>query len=64
MAQLNVPKKLTEVVRQGNKEKVLRVALMCQQNILTELKLRDAERYAATAWHAFSTLSLPPLSLS
>jgi len=46
MAQLNIPKKLTEVVRQGNKEKVLRVALMCQHNILQELKQRDGERYA------------------
>ncbi|QDZ25757.1 subunit H of vacuolar ATP synthase [Chloropicon primus] len=38
MVHLNVPKKLIEVVRQANKEKVLRVALMCIENVLKCLK--------------------------
>ena len=46
MVHLNVPKRLSEVVRQANKEKVLRVATMCLENTLKTLKDKDKDKYA------------------
>eukprot|EP00213_Chloropicon_mariensis_P005681 CAMPEP_0197472388 /NCGR_PEP_ID=MMETSP1309-20131121/3580_1 /TAXON_ID=464262 /ORGANISM="Genus nov. species nov., Strain RCC998" /LENGTH=493 /DNA_ID=CAMNT_0043010897 /DNA_START=147 /DNA_END=1628 /DNA_ORIENTATION=+ len=45
--QLNIPKKLVDVVKQANKEKVLRVAIMCLENILKDVKENySVERYS------------------
>lgn len=46
LCQLNVPKKLVEVVGKANKEKVLRVALMCLENTLKGLKAADGNSSA------------------
>jgi V-type H+-transporting ATPase subunit H len=47
MVHLNMPIKLVEIIRQGNKEKVLRVATMCLREILQSTKEnRGMERYS------------------
>lgn len=47
MVHLNMPVKLVEIIRQGNKEKVLRVAAMCLQEVLQSIKeSKGMERYS------------------